>query len=108
VENPDRRLKPGFFAHASVTTKVDPNALTVPQQAVVSFAGVSKVFVAENNVARERVVETAGRVGTNEVEIASGLRPGELVIISGLTRVNNGTKLKVTGPVMPRDGAPQP
>jgi RND family efflux transporter MFP subunit len=108
VDNPDRRLKPGFFAHAAVTTKVDPNALTVPQQAVISFAGVSKVFVAEDSVARERVVETAGRVGANEVEIASGLRPGELVIVSGLTRVANGTRLKVSGPVMPRDGAQKP
>src|ERR1041384_1006246 len=108
VDNPDRRLKPGFFAHAAVTTKVDPNALTVPQQAVISFAGVSKVFVPENNVARERIVQTAGRVGTNEVEIASGVKPGELVIISGLTRVTNGGAVKVSGPVMPRDGAPQP
>jgi RND family efflux transporter MFP subunit len=103
VENPDRRLKPGFFAHAVVTTKVDPNAMTVPQQALVSFAGVTKVFVADNNV-----IEAGARVGANEVEVVSGLRPGELVIVSGLTRVANGTLLKVTGPVMPREGAPQP
>ncbi len=102
VENSDRRLKPGFFAHAVVTTRLDPSALTVPQQAVVSFAGVTKVFVAENSVARERVVETGGRVGTNEVEIASGLKQGELVIISGLTRLTNGAAVKVSGPVMPR------
>jgi RND family efflux transporter MFP subunit len=108
VENPDRRLKPGFFAHAVVTTKVDPNAMTVPQQALVSFAGVTKVFVADNNVARERVIEAGARVGANEVEVVSGLRPGELVIVSGLTRVANGTRLKVTGPVMPREGAQQP
>jgi RND family efflux transporter MFP subunit len=102
VENPERRLKPGFFAHASVTTRIDAEATTVPQQAVVSFAGVSKVFVAENNIARERVVQTAGRVGaTSEVEI-TGLKPGELVVISGLTRLTNGTPIKVSGPVMPR------
>ncbi|MGH8513304.1 MAG: efflux RND transporter periplasmic adaptor subunit, partial [Gammaproteobacteria bacterium] len=114
VENPERRLKPGFFAHATVTTRVDPNAMTVPQQAVVSFAGVSKVFVvvrephdpegnrgADNNVARERVVQTAGRVGANEVEV-TGVKPGDLVVISGLTRLTNGTPIKVSGPVMPR------
>ena len=119
VENPERRLKPGFFAHAIVTTRVDPNATTVPQQAVVSFAGVSKVFVvvrephgpegnrgAENNVARERVVQTAGRVGANEVEV-TGVKPGELVVISGLTRLTDGAAVKVAGPVMPREGAAQ-
>lgn len=106
VDNPDRRLKPGFFAHAVVSTRVDPNATTVPQQAVISFAGVSKVFVAENSVARERVVEPGGKVGANDVEVTSGLKPGELVIISGLTRITNGATIKVSGPVMPREGAP--
>ncbi len=106
VENPERKLKPGFFAHATVTTRVDPNALTVPQQAIVSFAGVSKVFVAENNVARERIIQTGVRVGTNEVEVA-GLQPGELVVISGLTRLTNGAAIKISGPVMPREGEPQ-
>ncbi len=104
VENPERRLKPGFFAHAVVMTRVDPNALTVPQQALVSFAGVTKVFVAENNsVARERIVQTGTRVGANEVEITAGLKPGELVVISGLTRLTNGAAVKVSGPVMPRE-----
>jgi membrane fusion protein, multidrug efflux system len=108
VENPERRLKPGFFAHAVVMTRVDPNALTVPQQALVSFAGVSKVFVVENNnVARERIVQMGTRVGANEVEITTGLKPGELVVISGLTRLTNGAAVKVFGPVMPREGENQ-
>jgi RND family efflux transporter MFP subunit len=107
VENPERRLKPGFFAHATVTTRIDAAAATVPQQALVSFAGVSKVFVAENNVARERIVQTGVRLGANEVEVTSGLKPGELVVISGVTRLANGAAIKVSGPVMPREGETQ-
>ncbi len=101
VNNPERALKPGFFAKASILTHTDPSALTVPQQALVTFAGMTKVFVVENEVARERVVKTGVRVGTNEVEIAAGLKPGELIVISGLTRLNDGTAVRVTGPVMP-------
>jgi membrane fusion protein (multidrug efflux system) len=111
IDNAERRLKPGFFAHAAVFTQVDPNALTVPQQALVTFAGVSKVFVIENDVARERVVQTGARVGTNEVEITAGLKPGELVAISGLTRLIDGAAVAVSGPVMPRgkpEGANEP
>jgi RND family efflux transporter MFP subunit len=111
VDNADRQLKPGFFAHAAVFTQVDPNALTVPQQALVTFAGVTKVYVIENEVARERVVQTGTRVGTNEVEITAGLRPGELVAISGLTRLIDGAAVAVSGPVMPRgkpEGANEP
>jgi RND family efflux transporter MFP subunit len=106
IDNAERRLKPGFFAHAAVFTQVDPNALTLPQQAVVTFAGVSKVFVIENDVARERVVQTGARVGTNEVEITAGLKSGELVAISGLTRLIDGAAVAVSGPVMPR-GKPE-
>jgi RND family efflux transporter MFP subunit len=107
VDNPERRLKPGFFARAVITTHVDPNALTVPQQALVTFAGVTKVFVVESEVAHERPVQTGVRVGAQEVEIVKGLKPGELVAISGLTRLTEGTPVKVTGPVMPREGEGQ-
>ena len=116
VENPERQLKPGFFARAAVTTRMDPNALTVPQQALVTFAGVTKVFVVVrepdgpgdnrgvvNDVALERLVQTGGRVGANDVEIASGLKPGELVAISGLSRLTDGARVEVAaGPAMPR------
>ncbi len=119
IDNGERRLKPGFFAHAAVFTQVDPNALTVPQQAVVTFAGVSKVYVIENDLAQERIVQTGARVGTNEIEITGGLKPGELVAISGLTRLIDGTAVAVSGlpaawqagPVMPRakaEGAREP
>lgn len=103
VDNPERRIKPGFFAKASIFTHVDPQALTVPQQALVTYAGVTKVFVVEDEVARERGVQTGVRVGTNEVEVTSGLKPGELVVISGFTRLTDGAAVKVSGPVMPRE-----
>lgn len=104
VDNPERRLKPGFFGKAVILTKVDPNALTVPLQALVTFAGVSKVFVVENNrVARERVVRTGVRVGQNEIEITQGLKPGELVVVSGLARLTDGAPVRVSGPVMPKE-----
>lgn len=111
IDNGERQLKPGFFAHAAIFAQVDPNALTVPQQAVVTFAGVSKVYIVENEVARERVIQTGVRAGDNEVEVTGGLKPGELVAISGLTRLTDGTAVAVSGPVMPRaktEGANEP
>lgn len=105
VDNSDRQLKPNFFAKAAISTRVDPDALTVPQQALVTFAGVTKVFVVEKDVAQERVVQAGVRVGTNEVEITGGLKPGELVAISGLTRLTDGAAVKVSGPVMPQEKA---
>lgn len=102
IDNTEHRLKPGFFAHAAVFTRVDADALTVPQQAVVTFAGVSKVFVIENEVAHERIVQTGAKVGGNDVEITSGIKPGELVAITALARLIDGAPVAVSGPVMPR------
>lgn len=101
IDNKEQQLKPNFFAKAMILTRADPNALTLPQQALVTFAGVTKVFVVEKDVAQERIVQTGVRVGTNEVEIVAGVRPGELVAISGLTRLTDGAQVKVSGPVMP-------
>src|SRR5262249_22259994 len=42
VENGDRRLKPGFFANASIVTRAEDEALMVPQTAIVTFAGVTR------------------------------------------------------------------
>lgn len=95
IDNPERVLKPNFFTNAAIFTHVDPQAVTVPQQAVVTFAGVTKVFVIDNGVAHERLVQTGVRVGTNEVEIVQGVKPGELVAVSGLTRLNDGTAVAV-------------
>jgi len=97
IDNAERTLKPGFFAHGAVLTQVDPHALTVPQQALVTFAGISKVYVIENGVARERIVQTGGKVGDNDVEIVSGLSGGERVAVSGLTRLSDGAAVKVSG-----------
>lgn len=103
IDNRERQLKPNFFARTIILTRTDPNALTVPQQALLTFAGVTKVFVIDKEIARERVVQTGIRVGANEVEIAAGLKPGELVAISALTRLTDGAPVKVSGPVMPQE-----
>jgi len=103
IDNRERQLKPNFFAKATILTRTDPTALTVPQQALLTFAGVTKVFVIDKEVARERVVQVGIRVGANEVEITAGLKPGELVAISALTRLSDGAPVKVSGPVMPQD-----
>jgi RND family efflux transporter MFP subunit len=103
IDNRERQLKPNFFAKATILTRTDPNALTVPQQALLTFAGVTKVFVIDKEIARERVVQVGIRVGANEVEITAGLKPGELVAISALTRLTDGAPVKVTGPVMPQE-----
>ena len=54
VANPSGQLRPGAFANAEVVTDSVGTALLVPASAVVSFAGVDKVFVVADGKAAER------------------------------------------------------
>ena len=53
----------------------------MPADAIVTFAGLEKVFVVEKGKAVEKQVST-GRRGTNWVEIVSGVNSGETVVLS--------------------------
>jgi RND family efflux transporter MFP subunit len=95
VENADHRLKPGFFANASIITRSDAEAFVVPETAVISFAGISKVFVVRDGIAYERRVRVGTRDDEGLVEILGGVTPDEKVATSGLAKLGNGTVVVV-------------
>ncbi len=95
VDNPQHQLKPGFFASAGIVTRADDEALMVPETAVISFAGVTKLFVVRDGVAEERHVRTGTRDDQGLVEIVEGLRADEVVATSGLAKLENGTAVTV-------------
>lgn len=95
VDNHAQQLKPGFFANAAVVTRADDKALMIPQDAVISFAGVTKVFVVRDNVAQERMVQTGTRGSNGLVEITDGVSADEIVAVSGLTKLENGASVAV-------------
>ena len=89
VPNAQQKLAPGAFARGRVYTHEDPKAVFVPQAAVVTFAGVSKVFVVAGGKAGEKQVETGGKRG-DLVEITRGLQGGEQVAVTGAAKLGNG------------------
>ncbi|MGV3754392.1 MAG: efflux RND transporter periplasmic adaptor subunit [Verrucomicrobiota bacterium] len=95
VPNPGR-LRPGFFAQADIVVSKDEPALTVPLDALVTFAGVEKVVTIKEGKAQERPV-SSGRRGANWVEILTGLKPGEAV-------VRNPGNLRTGEPVVVKAG----
>jgi membrane fusion protein (multidrug efflux system) len=74
-----------------VTLAVDrvEDALVVPSLAVIPDLGGQRVFVLADGKAEARPVETGIRTDT-EVQVRSGLAPGELVIVSALQRLRPG------------------
>jgi len=95
VPNQARRLKPGFFANASIVTRADDEALMIPETAVLRFAGVSRLFVVRDNVARQREVTTGTRGLQGLIEIVDGIEKGDVVVTSGLTKLEDGTPVTI-------------
>jgi RND family efflux transporter MFP subunit len=79
VANPAGTLRPGAFANAEVVTESTENTILVPETALASFAGIDKVFVVAEGKARERRV-TLGRRHDGQVEVLTGIKPGESVV----------------------------
>ena len=104
VPNPGGILKPGFFAKASILTGTGRGVPFVPEEAVVTFAGIVKVYAVADGKAEERRV-TTGQRRDGWVEILEGLKVGETVATSGLSQLATGTAVAVqTG----AQGAPSP
>jgi membrane fusion protein (multidrug efflux system) len=98
VANDERQLKPGFFANAAIVTRTDDRAIMVPQEAVTTFAGVTKVFVITDNTAHERQVRPGTRAADGLVEIVEGLRADEVVATSGLSKLQEGAAVTIKKP----------
>jgi len=94
VPNPGCVLKPGFFAKASIVTGVEQNVPFIPEDAVMTFAGIVKVFVVAEGKAQERAART-GQRWDGWVEILEGVKPGETVATSGLSQLATGTAVSV-------------
>jgi len=88
-DNPGRALLPGSFADVALSVGEVPDALVVPSLAVVPELGGQKVFVVENGLAQPRPVQTGIRSET-DVQIVSGLNPGDEVIVSAIQRLRAG------------------
>ncbi|MEZ5402277.1 MAG: efflux RND transporter periplasmic adaptor subunit [Bryobacteraceae bacterium] len=95
IPNADGRLRPGSFAEATIV--VDPNArgIAVPFSALISFAGVERVFSVENGALSERLVKSGRRLPGEMVEILEGLRSGENFVVKANDRMTHGRAVTV-------------
>jgi membrane fusion protein, multidrug efflux system len=89
VENPDRVLKPGFFAKGTISLKVDDNVMVIPDDTVSTLAGVSTVYVIEDGKARQQIVSLGSHEG-KQWEIVDGLKGGEMLAASQLNQLATG------------------
>ncbi len=68
--------------------------LTIPTSAVTERGQLRSVLVAENGVARTRLI-TLGQHAGDRVEVLSGLQPGDAVVISAPREIADGSRIEV-------------
>lgn len=95
VPNPDGALQPGLFATARIELPAPAPSLYVPEVAVRTEAGVSRLFVIKDGHAEQRIVQI-GREVEGRVEILRGLDKGEAVAVDPIDRLGDGVAVAVT------------
>ncbi len=86
-------LRAGQFARVAVPL-AETSALRVPAAALVQRGQLQIVFVVQEKHAVMRLVKAGKRVG-DEIEIASGLSPGESVVTDNATMLVDGQPVEV-------------
>lgn len=94
--NPHRELRPGSSVQIAMVAQTIPDALTVPASAVLTAPdGTTSVMViGGDGRAHQREVKTGVRQD-NDVQIVSGLNPGERVVTTGAYGLPDNTRVQV-------------
>jgi RND family efflux transporter MFP subunit len=93
IDNSGGALKPGQFATVRILQERAEPAVLVPSRAIVSEAGVSRLFVIKDGHAEQRVVQI-GQAEGDLVEIKNGVAADEQVATSGMERLTDGVAVK--------------
>jgi len=94
VSNAGGRIRPGMFARVELVKQVFEGALVVPLYAVITQNDDRFVYIANDAHAEKRFV-TLGILTGWEVQITSGLNPGDNVIVVGQRLVDEGHAVEV-------------
>ena len=90
VPNQDYKLTPGMYADVSLRVQNDPNALTLPLQAIDRGADRTTVLLVNSqNQVEEREIRT-GIEGSDRIQILSGLNERDRVIVGNLSKYRPG------------------
>ena len=94
LANPGGRLKPGMLVNVTLIASGEPDAIVVPQEAVIATGKRSVVIVRETDGRFHPVDVLVGRALGSDIEIRQGLREGQVVVASGQFLLDSEASLK--------------
>lgn len=94
--NPNHLLLPNMYATIVSPGDIIKGAILVPTKAITQVLDKSFVFVVDaDGTVKQTPVETGGTQGIYTI-VKSGVKPGQDVVVDGLTKVRNDMKVKAT------------
>ncbi|MDR1780322.1 MAG: efflux RND transporter periplasmic adaptor subunit [Tannerella sp.] len=91
--NDEGMLRSGTSGKVSIPeTYVD--VILIPQRATFAQQNKTLVYVVEDGVARQRIIEVTPTPDGQQYIVHSGLKTGERIVASGVATLTDGTKIK--------------
>lgn len=94
VENTNYQLKPGFFVDVKLFLDVNESAMVLPEGAVVMREGRHVVLMVQGGKIIVKGVRPGKRFN-GKVEILDGVDKDDLMVVSGLSELTDGSRVKV-------------
>ncbi|MEO6883778.1 MAG: efflux RND transporter periplasmic adaptor subunit [Bacteroidia bacterium] len=92
--NKDDKIFPGAYAEVHLILNHTNNALMVPTQAIVPVLKGQQVFLFKSGKAFAKDVNIGIR-NDSEVQVTSGLQPGDSIITTGIMSIRDGASVKI-------------
>ena len=104
----DKSLRPGSFAEISVPVASPGEAAVIPVGAVRPSERGFIAYVVEGDKAVERILTLGMRSADGQVEVLSGLKGGETLVVRGAEALSNGVAVRIGAPAEAAAPAPAP
>ena len=109
LENDKLRLRPGMFASVSVEVGAAKDAVTLPQTAIAYSSYGDTVYIVKHgtdaqghaNLVVSQVFVTLGDTRGDQVQVLSGVQPGDEVVTAGQVKLHNGSPVAVNNTIQP-------
>jgi len=93
VPNPEHQLQAGMFIEARLATSIRPNAIVVPEDAILPLQGSTYVWVVKDGKADRRQVTLGVRTAGWAEIVGGGIEAGDQVVVGGAERLFPGAPL---------------
>jgi membrane fusion protein, multidrug efflux system len=94
IDNEKRLLRPGMFIKAFILSEKRDGTIVIPKETVISRQDGKVVFTVENGIATEKKI-TTGLENANVIEVTSGLKVNDRLVIAGFETLRNKSKVSI-------------